>query len=58
MCFKNLPVEFDEQGKARLKQGVTDPYAYQVRELTPLDQVLGAPADVTVLGVRLVEEIH
>ena len=38
MCFKNLPVEFDEQGKARLKQGVTDPYAYQVRELTPLDQ--------------------
>lgn len=38
MCFKNLPVEFDDQGKARLKRGVADPYAYQVRELTPLDQ--------------------
>jgi hydrogenase large subunit len=29
MCFKNLPIEFDEQGKARLVQGVADPYAYQ-----------------------------
>lgn len=38
MCFKNLPVEFDEQGNARLRQGVADPYGYQVRELTPLDQ--------------------
>lgn len=28
MCFKNLPVEFDEAtGKARLKTGVTDPYS-------------------------------
>ena len=38
MCFKNLPVEFDELGNARLKEGVADPYAYQVREVTPLDQ--------------------
>jgi hydrogenase large subunit len=29
MCFKNLPVEFDEQGRARLKEGVADPYAYR-----------------------------
>lgn len=29
MCFKNLPVEFDEQGKAFLKQGVANPYAYE-----------------------------
>ncbi len=28
MCFKNLPIEFDEQGRARLKQGVADPYRY------------------------------
>ncbi len=28
MCFKNLPVEFDAQGKASLKQGVGNPYAY------------------------------
>ncbi|HET7699717.1 MAG TPA: nickel-dependent hydrogenase large subunit [Candidatus Limnocylindria bacterium] len=26
MCFKNLPVEFDDQGKAFLRAGVTDPY--------------------------------
>ena len=38
MCFKNLPVEFDEQGNARLKEGVADPYAYQVKELMPLDE--------------------
>src|SRR5262245_28032395 len=28
MCFKNLPIEFDDQGRARLKEGVADPYAY------------------------------
>src|SRR5215207_6400427 len=38
MCFKNLPVEFDEQGNARLKEGVADPYSYQVQELTPLEE--------------------
>ncbi len=27
MCFKNLPIEFDEGGKARLKEGVPDPYS-------------------------------
>jgi hydrogenase large subunit len=38
MCFKNLPVEFDEQGNARLKEGVADPYSYETKEVTPLDQ--------------------
>ncbi len=33
MCFKNLPVEFDDQGNAFLKEGVADPYAYQTRSL-------------------------
>jgi len=28
MCFKNLPVEFDEQGRAHLREGVADPYVY------------------------------
>src|SRR5260370_27214135 len=28
MCFKNLPIEFDEQGRAYLKEGVANPYAY------------------------------
>lgn len=27
MCFKNLPIEFDEGGKAHLKEGVADPYS-------------------------------
>src|SRR5262250_37681 len=33
MCFKNLPIEFDEQGKAYLREGVRDPYAYETRSL-------------------------
>jgi len=28
MCFKNLPVVFDEAGKAHLREGVADPYVY------------------------------
>src|SRR5215208_2379420 len=27
MCFKNLPVEFDADGRARLKDGIHDPYS-------------------------------
>ncbi len=26
MCFKNLPIEFDASGKARLREGVSDPW--------------------------------
>lgn len=38
MCFKNLPIEFDEQGNARLREGIADPYSYEAKEVTPLDQ--------------------
>ena len=38
MCFKNLPIEFDEQGNARLKEGVADPYSYTVTDVTPIEQ--------------------
>ena len=31
MCFENLPIEFDADGKAHLKAGVANPYDYQVR---------------------------
>src|SRR5215471_7631422 len=34
MCFKNLPIEFDEQGKAYLKPGVRDPFEYQRTEIS------------------------
>jgi hydrogenase large subunit len=33
MCFQNLPIEFDEDGRAYLREDVGDPYAYQKREL-------------------------
>ncbi len=35
MCFKNLPIEFDAQGKAFLRQDVRNPYAYEARPLAP-----------------------
>jgi hydrogenase large subunit len=37
MCFKNLPIEFDEQGNATLREGVADPYSYEVKELAPIE---------------------
>ena len=33
MCFKNLPIEFDAQGNAFLKEGVANPYTYQTTSL-------------------------
>ncbi|MBA2366401.1 MAG: nickel-dependent hydrogenase large subunit, partial [Actinobacteria bacterium] len=39
MCFKNLPIEFDETGNARLKGGIPDPYSVTVTkpEVTKTD---------------------
>ncbi|GAC1431665.1 MAG: nickel-dependent hydrogenase large subunit [Thermoanaerobaculia bacterium] len=34
MCFKNLPIEFDQAGNATLKGGLVDPYAYERKELS------------------------
>jgi len=31
MCFKNLPIEFDEQGRAYLREGVRNPYTYDTK---------------------------
>ena len=36
MCFENLPIDFDADGKAHLKPGVRNPYDYQVR--TPAER--------------------
>lgn len=33
MCFKNLPIAFDEQGNAYLKEGLSDPYEHKVVDL-------------------------
>src|SRR5262249_40387319 len=46
MCFKNLPIEFDAQGKPYLKAGVADPYA-------PATTVpRGAPAQLSAARVE------
>ena len=34
MCFKNLPVEFDAEGRPSLKGGIANPYGYERKELT------------------------
>ncbi len=50
MCFKNLPIEFDEQGNARLKPGVANPYAYEVTPLAPLESPEGRERLEKLLG--------
>ena len=40
MCFKNLPIEFDEQGNAHLIEGVANPYAYTTVSLEERDRKL------------------
>ncbi len=32
MCFKNLPVEFDADGKPYLREGIANPYEYKPRQ--------------------------
>ncbi|MBA2319734.1 MAG: nickel-dependent hydrogenase large subunit [Deltaproteobacteria bacterium] len=33
MCFKNLPIDFDANGKATLRGGIADPFSYRRTEL-------------------------
>ena len=40
MCFKNLPIEFDAEGKAHLIPGVPNPYAYASVSIAERDQKL------------------
>ena len=51
MCFKNLPIEFDAAGKARLKEGVKDPYAFESVELKSFARPADGPG--AKLGARL-----
>ena len=43
MCFKNLPIEFDENGKAKLVEGAGDPYG--VSDGPPKQYVVVGSAD-------------
>ncbi len=36
MCFKNLPIQFDDSGKARLIEGAGNPYAVSVAKPRPV----------------------
>ena len=40
MCFKNLPIEFDAEGKAHLIPGVANPYQYESVSLAERDEKL------------------
>ncbi len=35
MCFKNLPIEFDEAGRATLREEIRDPYDQEVHATAP-----------------------
>ena len=47
MCFKNLQIEFDAEGKARLKEGVADPWAVR-READPYAELRQLAPDAGV----------
>ena len=53
MCFKNLPIDFDEKGKTRLKHGVADPYSLNAnggKKYTK--ELLDDAPDVVLVGAR------
>ena len=44
MCFKNLPIDFDDQGKAFLRGGIRDPYSTK-NTITSVGDVKTMPYD-------------
>ncbi|HEX2064831.1 MAG TPA: hypothetical protein VHE80_10470, partial [Acidimicrobiales bacterium] len=55
MCFKNLPIEFDDSGKARLREGVKDPRAVKVAEPKSYVRKREGPGAQTAAPPRLRE---
>jgi hydrogenase large subunit len=53
MCFKNLPIEFDAAGKARLREGVADPYSVTVAEPKGFVRRRGGPGAQLAAPPRL-----
>ncbi len=53
MCFKNLPIEFDAAGKARLREGVADPYSVTVAEPKGFVRRKGGPGAQLAAPPRL-----
>jgi len=63
MCFKNLPIEFDANGKAKLKEGLEDPWAVRrepdrYAELRALEGDAGAARDGRRRAVTRVAGFH
>src|SRR5919108_4701307 len=60
MCFHNLPVEFDADGKPRLKRtDGRDPYAYQRREIdrSHIEELLRRNAHVRDVNIDPVTRV-
>jgi hydrogenase large subunit len=55
MCFKNLPIEFDANGKAHLREGIGDPYAVTVAEPKEYVRPRGGPGAMLAAPPRLRE---
>jgi hydrogenase large subunit len=55
MCFKNLPIEFDERGVAHLREGVANPYAVGVTPGRGLVRRRSAPGAQLAAPPRLRE---
>ncbi|MHB1712198.1 MAG: nickel-dependent hydrogenase large subunit, partial [Acidimicrobiales bacterium] len=53
MCFKNLPIEFDDSGRATLREGFADPYAVSVAELKSYVRPQGGPGAMLANPPRL-----
>jgi len=53
VCFKNLPIEFNESGQARLREGVSDPYSVQVAEPKGFVRRKGGPGAQLAAPPRL-----
>src|SRR5829696_10327297 len=53
MCFKNLPIEFDDKGRARLREGIADPYSVQVAEPKGFVRRTGGPGAQLAAPPRL-----
>ena len=55
MCFKNLPIEFDASGQAKLREGVADPWAVQGSERKGYVRRRGGPGAQLAAPPRLRE---
>jgi hydrogenase large subunit len=53
VCFKNLPIDFDASGKARLREGVADPYSVTVAEPKGFVRRKGGPGAQLAAPPRL-----